>query len=116
MVLPFEPVMPTIRSRPSARTLVMTSVARAPSAVTESSTTICGTATATSRSTISRAAPFATAASAKRCPSSDLAGLRDEDVAGRDQAGVGVGDAGHDETVVRRTGDRVGRRSRQRCP
>ena len=43
VVLPFDPVTPTILRSPRARTRATTSVARAPSATTASSTTICGT-------------------------------------------------------------------------
>ena len=43
VVLPFDPVTPTMRSLPSARTRRTTSVARAPSASTESATTTWGT-------------------------------------------------------------------------
>ncbi len=66
VVLPFDPVMPTIFRCPFERTLAMTSVASAPSATTVSTTTSCGTGRSSSWSTTTSAAPFSTACGAKR--------------------------------------------------
>ncbi len=71
VVLPFDPVTPTMRRSPAARTRATTSVASAPSASTVSATTTCGTARSSTCSTTSRAAPCCAAIGANRWPSSN---------------------------------------------
>ena len=69
VVLPFEPVIPTTRRSPAARTRATTVRARSASAWTTSGTMICEICASTRCSVSASAAPASAAAPTKRCPS-----------------------------------------------